>query len=82
MAVWKGRVAGIEVKIHDVDHPPPHCHAYVEGRDARVDLRTLEVLNPPPHEIPVKLRRGLRRLQPELLAAWDRVIEPPRGSRP
>lgn len=82
MTVWKGVVAGCEVKIHDVDHLPPHCHAYVGGRDARVDLRTLEVLNPPPHELPAKRRRGLQALQEELLRAWDDVtLPPPRGRR-
>ena len=81
MAVWKGTVAGVEVKIHDVDHPPPHCHAYVGGRDAKVDLRTLEVLNPPPHELPSRLRRGLYELQEVLLAAWEDVTVIPPGGR-
>jgi len=32
MAVLKRKVAGCEVKIHNVDHPPPHCHVVVDGR--------------------------------------------------
>jgi hypothetical protein len=73
MAVWKGKVAGVEVRILDVDHLPPHCHAYVKRRDVRIDLRTLEILNPPPHALPPGLRRGLARVQEELLSAWERV---------
>ena len=81
MAVWKRALAGFEVKIHNVDHAPPHCHAYVGGRDLKIDLRTLEVLNPPPHEAPAKLRKHLRARQDELLRAWEDVVltgqEPP-----
>lgn len=82
MAVWKGTVAGVEVKVYNVDHWPPHCHAFIAGRDARIDLRTLEVLNPPPHDLPAGLRRGLSAIQEELLAAWEEVrVPPPRGGR-
>jgi hypothetical protein len=47
MAVWKQRVAGFEVRIHNVDHPPPHCHVVIDGRDVQVELFTLRVLRPP-----------------------------------
>ena len=81
MAVWKQVIAGAEVKIHNVDHWPPHCHAFVGGRDARIDIRTLEVLNPPPHELPTALRKGLTSVQEELLDAWEKVlVTPPEGS--
>lgn len=80
MAAWKQVIAGVEVKIHNVDHWPPHCHAPVGGRDVRIDLRTLDILNPPPHELPPGLRKGLAAVQDDLLTAWERVhVTPPRG---
>ena len=82
MAVWKGKIAGCEVTIRDVDHDPPHCHVYVDGRDAKVNLWTLDVLNPPPHSLPPKFRRGLANLQEELLEAWEKVNVIPPGSSP
>jgi hypothetical protein len=48
MAKWRGKCAGHEVWINDVDHPPPHCHAIVEGRNKTVDLYTFGIRNPPP----------------------------------
>jgi hypothetical protein len=72
----------VEVRIHDVDHSPPHCHAFAKGRDVRIDLRTLQILNPPPHELPPGLRRGLARVQEELLSAWERVRVIPPGGAP
>lgn len=82
MAVWKQTVAGVEVRILNVDHPPPHCHAWVNGRDLAIDLRTMRVRNPPPHEMPTSLRRALVRLQDELLQAWEDVVVVPPGSSP
>ena len=82
MAGWKQTIAGSEVKIHNVDHLPPHCHAVVGGRDLRIDLRTLDVLNPPPEQLPPPLRRGLAETQEELLVAWDKVKVVPSGSSP
>ncbi|TVR57169.1 MAG: DUF4160 domain-containing protein [Gemmatimonadales bacterium] len=82
MAVWKQKVAGYEVRIHDADHPPPHCHVIVGGRDVKVDLWSLEVVNPPPNELPGKLRRKLLSLQEELLEAWEQVLEIPPGGSP
>ena len=79
MAVWKGKLAGCEVKIHDVDHCPPHCHAYVDGRDVQIDLHVLTVLKPPPHELPSNLRKALHKVQEELLEAWERVRLLPPG---
>jgi hypothetical protein len=77
MSAWKGKIAGFEVKIHDVDHWPPHCHISMKGRNMRVDLRTLEYLNPPPHSLPAKLRKGLMALQSGLLKIWEeKVIQP------
>ena len=81
MAVWKQTVAGSEVKIHDVDHMPPHCHADLGGKDVKVNLHTLQIINPPPHALPPTLRRRLLHLQPELLEAWELVrVAPPRCS--
>jgi hypothetical protein len=80
VAVWEQVIAGTEVKMHTVDHWPPHCHAFLGGRDARIDRRTLEILNPPPHDLPPGLRKGLLTIQDELLRAWERVhVTPPRG---
>lgn len=61
MAVWKRTVAGYEVKIHNVDHAPPHCHALVDGKDLKVSILDLQVMNPPPEEAPAKLRKQLLR---------------------
>ena len=47
MAVYKKTLNGIEVKIHNVDHPPPHCHAYFNQKDLKINLMTLNVMNPP-----------------------------------
>ena len=82
MAVWKQTVAGFEVKIHDVDHMPPHCHVDIGRKDAKVNLHTLEIMNPPPHGLPPKLRRRLLDLQPDLLKAWELVRVAPPGSGP
>ena len=82
MAVWKARVAGFEVKIHNVDHAPPHCHVVIAGRDTQVDLFDFSVLHPPPHVIPTVLRRGLRMRQLERLSAWERVVVIPPGRSP
>ena len=82
MAVWKTTVAGCEVRILDVDHLPPHCHAMVEGKELRVDLYTLRILNPPPHGLPPGLRKGLRREQEGMIEAWERVQVIPPGSSP
>lgn len=82
MAVWKRILVGYEVKINDVDHPPPHCHVRLDRRSVKVDLMTLSVLDPPPHELPHKLRRALRHVQEDLLAAWENVRIVPPGSSP
>lgn len=81
MAVYKKKIAGHVVKIHNVDHLPPHCHAFVDGHNAQIDLRTLEVLHPPPHSLPSKLRKGIAAEQETLLEAWKNVkVIPPGGS--
>lgn len=82
MAVWKRKVAGCEVKIHDMDHLPPHCHAFVEGKDLKITLFELSVMNPPPNDPPTKLRKGLAALQEELLEAWEDVRIIPSGGAP
>lgn len=82
MAVWKSQVAGYEVKIHDVDHAPPHCHAFVDGKDLKVNLHDLTVMNPPPDAVPSKLRRRLLALQETLLGEWEKVRIMPSGGTP
>lgn len=76
------RLGGYAVKIHNIDHPPPHCHAEVNGKDVKVDLATFEILNPPPHHLPAKLRRNLAGRRESLHRAWERVIIIPPGSDP
>lgn len=73
MAVFKRKCAGYEVKIHEVDHAPPHCHIAIRGRDKKVCLMTLAILNPPPHALPPALRSALASCQDEMLRAWDDV---------
>lgn len=73
MAVLERRLAGREVRIHDVDHEPPHCHVALDGRDKKVCLMTLTILNPPPHDLPPPLRRALAACRVEMLRAWDDV---------
>lgn len=82
MAVWKAKIAGVEVSIRNVDHGPPHCHAWIDGHDAQIDLFTLEVLHPPPDDIPANLRKSLQKVQEEMLKAWDSVRVIPPGSSP
>jgi Domain of unknown function (DUF4160) len=80
MAVWKEKIAGIVVKIHNMDHPPPHCHTVLNGRDIKIDLATMSVMNPPPKDLPPGLRRGLLKRHEELLKAWENVMIHPPGS--
>lgn len=82
MAVWKGTLAGHEVKIHDVDHPPPHCHVRTERGGIKVNLYTLEVMDGSRSGLPPKLRKALRDVQEELLEAWEKVRIIPPGSSP
>ena len=82
MAVWKKKVAGCQIRILNVDHPPPHCHAMVDGKDLRVNLIDFEVMNPPPHELPPNLRRSLAKLQETLLESWEDVTVIPPGAGP
>ena len=80
MAKWRGKCAGYEVWINDIDHPPPHLHVILEGRNRAVHLYTLEIRNPPPHQLPPRLRRELRALHGELMEAWEQVRIIPPGS--
>ena len=82
MAVYKKKLKGIQVKIHNVDHPPPHCHAYIEHRDIKINILTLEVMNPPPTSIPAKLNKAIKAEQENLLQAWEEVKIIPRGGNP
>jgi hypothetical protein len=73
VAVFKRQCGGFAVKIHDVDHDPPHCHVDIKGRNTRVCLMTLRILNPPPHSLPPTLRKALTDCREEMLRAWDDV---------
>ncbi len=82
MAAYKAQLAGFEVKIHNVDHEPPHCHTVVDGWDAQISLFDVAVRHPPPYSIPSNLRRALREEHETLLKAWDDVTVIPPGSSP
>lgn len=82
MAVYKKRLNGIQVKIHNVDHPPPHCHAYIDHKDVRINLLTQEIMNPPPVTIPAKLNKAFKEELEELLEAWEQVKIIPPGRNP
>ncbi|MEX0769878.1 MAG: DUF4160 domain-containing protein [Balneolaceae bacterium] len=82
MAVYKKTLNGIEVRIHNVDHPPPHCHAFTGNKDIRINLLTLEVMNPPPVSIPAKLNKAIKNEREELLKAWENVTVIPLGRNP
>lgn len=68
--------------IRNVDHGPPHCHAWLDGHDAQIDLVSLAVQHPPPHKVPANLRKGLLEVQDDMIRAWDRVKVIPPGSSP
>jgi len=82
MAVYKKTLNGILVKIHNVDHLPPHCHVFYKNYDMKVDLLALKILNPPPNKTPQKLSKALKQEQNEMLKAWDKVKVIPSGSSP
>jgi hypothetical protein len=72
MAVFQVRCANTVVRIHDVDHPPPHCHVKIDGRDVRVLLATLAVWRSN-YKLSPKLRKCLEKHQAAMLAAWEDV---------
>lgn len=82
MAVYKKTLNGIEVKIHNVDHPPPHFHAFYERKDLKINLLTLEVLNPPPNKIPDKLNKAIKDELDEMRKSWKNVKVIPSGGNP
>jgi len=79
MAVFHVKCANTEIRIHERDHLPPHCHVKIDGRDVRVAIATLEVFWSE-YELPPKLRKCLKKHQADMRAAWRNVtIDPPRG---
>jgi hypothetical protein len=72
MAVFHVRCANTEIRIHNRDHPPPHCHVKVDGRDVRVLLVTLAVWRSE-LVLPPKLRKCLRKYRRQMLKAWRKV---------
>lgn len=68
---------GIAIRIHFLDHPPPHLHAEYGGGEALFDIRTGEVLEG-------KLPRAQTRFvvewmvknRAELMRAWDLASVP------
>ena len=75
MAVFHTKCANAEIRIHNRDHNPPHCHVRF-GRDVRVRLDTLEVYKST-LELSAKIRECLRKHQAEILEAWKRVTIDP-----
>lgn len=73
MAVWKAKCGGAEIKIHDFDHPPPHCHVNSRDGHMKVNLWTLEVMKPVHGKLTPAIRKCLRQYQEEMLKAWDKV---------
>jgi hypothetical protein len=39
------RFFGIVVRLHYVDHNPPHFHATYQGRTVEIEIRTLAVIH-------------------------------------
>jgi len=68
---------GIVIRIHFIDHPPPHLHAEYGSAEALFDIRTGEMLEG-------RLPRAQTRLvlewivknRPELMKAWDLAATP------
>jgi hypothetical protein len=81
MTVFDEKCGSVSVRIHDVDHGPPHCHVagLPRGGSVIVNLLTLEVTRPEGMCLPIALRRLLRARQDEMLAAWERVVSTDRN---
>jgi hypothetical protein len=81
MAVYRRRLAGVTIEIHDVDHGPPHCHVSGSGGGAvaQVSLLTLEVVKPSGLRLPRAVLRALKDDQIAMLVAWNEVISIDRG---
>ncbi len=82
MAVYKKMLNGIEVKIHNVDHPPPHCHMNYNQKDVKINLITQGIMNSPPNKIPVKISKTFSNELAELRQAWKKVRVIPTGGSP
>ncbi len=72
MAVFHVQCANTEVRIHEADHHPPHCHVKIDSRDVKVLLATLEVFSGI-YTLSGALRKCLRKHRAAMLAAWGRV---------
>ncbi len=72
MAAFTHTCANAKIVIHQSDHPPPHCHVKIKGKDVRVNLFTLEVFWDD-FTLPANLRKCLKRIQEDMIAAWDDV---------
>jgi hypothetical protein len=77
MAVFRVQCAGTEVRIHETDHNPPHCHVKVDGRDVRVRLDTLEVFWSD-LTLTSGIRKCLKKHQRAMCRAWKQVTIDPR----
>ena len=76
MAVWNEPRNNFRYKIHDVDHPPPHCHVAGKGRRLKVSLETFQVLKPLGAPLPPTVRQYLKENQLAMLEAWQLVRDP------
>jgi hypothetical protein len=70
------RCAGFEIKVKDMDHLPPHCHAVGPGfRDQPIRLDDLKLLWGSDRSVRSKaLRDCLRLHRVAMRKAWDDVI--------
>jgi hypothetical protein len=73
MAVFHVKCANTEVRIHESDHLPPHCHVKKDGRSVSVRLDTLEVFGSS-LELTPQIRKCLRKHQRKMLERWKRVV--------
>jgi hypothetical protein len=73
MAVFHVKCANTEIRIHEIDHLPPHCHVKIDGRDVRVRLDTLQVFGSD-WELTPAIRKCLRKHRSEMQEAWQHVV--------
>lgn len=63
---------GIDIRIHYLDHAPPHVHALHCGREALIDIATGGVLRGSLPAAQIRLLQPwVASNRPRLLEAWD-----------
>lgn len=81
MTAFHVKCGSVKIRIHDVDHGPPHCHVtgLPQGGQAIVNLLTLTVTKPEGLSLPAPVRRVLKERQEEMLLAWESVVSSDRN---